>query len=179
MTTLTAGPSDGALTLHTGVEGRAAKLGHALTIELSDWSAVAELEGDALTSLTVTAVLASLSVVSGSGGVKPLSDKDRVSIKDNALETLKATTHPEVTVSSTSLTATAAGYDVGVQVSVGGVVRPAVLSVTTTPEGDRVRVEGTTGIVQTEHGLSPYSAMMGGLKVTDRVEVRLSATVSR
>lgn len=179
MTTLTSGPSDGTLTLHTGVEGRASKLGHALTIALEDWSATAELDGDVPTSVQVTAALASLSVVSGSGGVKPLSDKDKVAIHDNALETLKATAHPDVTVSSTSVTPTATGFDVAVQVSIAGVVRPAVLAVTVTPADGKVRVAGTTGIVQTEHGLSPYSAMMGGLKVTDRVEVRLDVTVAR
>ena len=179
MTTLTAGPTDGTLTLHTGVEGRAAKLGHALTLGLADWTATAQLDRDTLTGMELTAVLASLTVDSGEGGVKPLSDKDRRSIRDNALETLKAPKHPEVRVTSTTVTATASGYDVAVQVSIAGVVRPAVLQVTTTPDGDRVRVSGTTGIVQTEHGLAPYSAMMGGLKVTDRVEVRLDATVSR
>ena len=175
MTILTAGPADGTLSLHTGVEGRASKLGHALTIALSEWSATAELDGDKLVSVQITAALASLSVVSGAGGVKPLSDKDKVSIRDNALETLKASSHPEVQVTSTSVTPTAAGYDVAVQVSIAGAVRPAVLAVTV----DGNHITGETGIVQTQHGLSPYSAMMGGLKVTDRVEVRLDVTVTR
>ena len=179
MTSLTAGPADGTLTLHTGVEGRAAKLGHALTIALSDWSATAELDGEALTSVEVVATLSSLSVASGTGGVKPLSDKDKASIRDNALETLKVGAHPTVRVTSTSVTPTASGYDVAVQVSVAGVDRPAVLAVTVAPEQGLVRVNGITGIVQTEHGLSPYSAMMGGLKVSDLVEVRLDVTVAR
>ena len=179
MTSLTAGPADGTLTLHTGVEGRAAKLGHALTIALSDWSATAELDGEALTSVEVVATLSSLSVASGTGGVKPLSDKDKASIRDNALETLKVGAHPTVRVTSTSITPTTGGYDVAVQVSVAGVDRPAVLAVTVAPEQGLVRVNGITGIVQTEHGLSPYSAMMGGLKVSDRVEVRLDVTVAR
>ena len=179
MTSLTAGPADGTLSLHTGVEGRAAKLGHALTIALSDWSATAELDGETLTSVEVVATLSSLSVVSGTGGVKPLSDKDKASIRDNALETLKAGAHPTVRVTSTSVTPTTGGYDVAVQVSVAGVDRPAVLAMTVAPEQGRVRVSGSTGIVQTEHGLSPYSAMMGGLKVSDRVEVRLDVTVAR
>ena len=179
MTDLHAGPADGTLTLHTGVEGRAARLGHALTLELSEWRAIAQVDGEDLTSVELTAVLSSLSVVSGSGGVKPLSDKDKVAIRDNALETMKADQHPEVTVRSTAVTATGDGYDVAVQVSVGGVVQPAELAVTVRPTGDRLEVRAVTGIVQTQHGLSPYSAMMGGLKVTDRVEVRLTATVSR
>ena len=39
METLRTGPDDGTLRLHTGVEGKAARLGHDLVLALDDWSA--------------------------------------------------------------------------------------------------------------------------------------------
>ena len=47
MRTTTVGPSEGTLLLKTGVEGRAARLGHALTLRISEWACTATLDGGA------------------------------------------------------------------------------------------------------------------------------------
>lgn len=103
MDTMTIGPEHGDLTLHTGVEGRAAKAGHNLTIRLADWSGTATFDGDEPSSLSFRTALSSLEVVSGEGGVKALSDKDKRTIKDSALESLSAKRHPEVTFESSKV----------------------------------------------------------------------------
>lgn len=169
----------GTLTLHTGVEGRAAKMGHRLTIALRRWEASADFDGDEPSSVRLHADLDSFEVVSGDGGVKPLSDKDRASIRDNALETMKAAQHPHVTFESQRIERTADGYALSGDLSIAGVARPQTVSVSV-EDGDATwQVRAVAQVRQSDHGIKPYSAMMGGLKVSDQVEVRLNASVPK
>ena len=177
MTTTAVGPANGTLTLHTGVEGRAARMGHALTIAVGDWEATAFLDGDVLSSFELRARLGSLLVLTGEGGLKPLSDKDRAAIRDNALETLRADSHPDVVFTSTSVSSTDGGYDVAGDLSVSGRSRPASTRLQVRESDGRLRVTGEVAVVQTEHGITPYSSMMGGLKVRDRVDVRVDVSL--
>jgi polyisoprenoid-binding protein YceI len=179
MDALTLGPQHGTLTLHTGVEGKAAKMGHKLTIELTDWSAEVSFDGDTPSAARLRAGLASFHVVKGEGGVKPVSDKDKQSIRDNALSTLKAAQHPDVTFSSTSIRTTPGGYALEGELAIAGTSRSATVEVSVTDAGDRWSLTGGAPVVQTEYGVKPYSAMMGGLKVRDRVDVRLEAEVPK
>ncbi len=179
MDALTLGPQHGTLTLHTGVAGKAAKMGHNLTIEVTDWSAEVSFDGDVPSTARLRADLASLHVVKGEGGVKPVSEKDKQSIRDNALSTLKAAQHPDVTFSSTSIRATPAGYALDGELAIAGTSRPATVEVSVTDAGGHWTVTGGAPVVQTEYGLKPYSTMMGGLKVRDRVDVRLEAAVPK
>ena len=179
MDSLTIGPATGTLTLHTGVEGKAAKMGHALTIGLSDWAAEVTLEQGAPTSVTLRAGLASFEVQRGEGGVKPLSDKDKRTIRDSALDSLSADKHPDVTFASTAVQPRDGGWSVDGQLTVAGVARPARIDVDLADAGDLVSLSALVPVVQTEHGVKPYSAMMGALKLRDRVDVRVAATVPR
>lgn len=173
------GPADGTLTLHTSVEGRAAKMGHALTVELADWSASTTLDEGVPTTVTLRAGLDSLAVVRGEGGVKALSDKDKQTIRSHALESLKAGSHPDVTFTSSQVTAAGNGYDLNGELTVAGVSRPATVHVAVAETEGRLAVRAVVPVMQTDHGVRPYSAMMGGLKVVDRVEIRLSVSVPR
>jgi polyisoprenoid-binding protein YceI len=179
MDTVSLDPQCGTLTLHTGVEGKAAKMGHNLTIELRDWSAEATFDGDVPATVRLRAGLASLQVVKGEGGVKPVSDKDKASIRDNALSTLKASAHPDVTFSSTSVRPTAGGYAVDGELSIAGTTGAATVELSVVDAGDHWTVTGGAPVVQSEYGVKPYSAMMGGLRVADRVEVRVEAAVPK
>ena len=179
MDTLTLGPQSGTLTLHTGVEGKAAKLGHDLTIALADWSAQATFDGDVPATVRLRAGLPSLQVVTGEGGVKPVSDKDKQSIRDNALSTLKAAQHPDVTFTSTRVRPTSTGYALDGDLSLAGSTRPATVEVTVVDAGGQWTLSGDGSVVQSEYGVKPYSAMMGALKVRDRVDVRLEASVPK
>ena len=77
--THTIGPSNGSLKVKTGKEGAAAKMGHDLVIGVNSWEAT--VEGGDSPSITLTADPGSLEVIEGSGGAKPLSDKDKGDIK--------------------------------------------------------------------------------------------------
>ncbi|GAC1338534.1 MAG: YceI family protein [Candidatus Dormibacteria bacterium] len=171
---ITLGPSDGSLRLHTTRTGAAAKMGHDLVIEVQRWSAqvTATEDGTALASLTATAESASCAVVEGGGGVKPLSDKDKVDIKKNIDEkVLQVDRYPQITFVSTSVE----GSTISGQLSLAGTTRPWQLTVEA--EGNRVR--GTGSIVQTDFGIKPFAALMGTLKVGDVVGVSIDVSNPR
>ncbi len=168
----TLGPADGDLLLFTTAEGKAARLGHALTLRVADWQATVELDGDAAVSVVLTAQLASLEVLAGKGGVKPLSDKDKRSILDSAGKTLDVSKYPVLTYTSSSIEP---GYVVHGTVDLHGSTQP--LDVAVTVDGSSVAAEATLG--QRSFGISPYSQMMGALQVGNDVAVRLTVTISR
>lgn len=177
MTTLTIGPEHGDLTLHTGVEGRAAKMGHNLIIRMADWSGTATFDGADPSALSFRTAVSSLEIVSGEGGVKSLTDKDRATIKDSALESLSASKHPEITFESTKVSARSDGYDVDGDLVVNGKASPCTVPLSVQRSGGNATVDAVVPIVQSKFGIKPYSAMMGGLKVKDQVDVKLSVTV--
>ena len=85
------GPGDGRVLIKTGREGLAARAGHDLTLEITRWSARLTVPGtDDLAAATVTAELdlGSLTVREGSGGAKPLTDRDRRDIEAQARKIL-------------------------------------------------------------------------------------------
>src|ERR1700749_1951869 len=85
------GPVNGPALITPGRSGTAARVGHDLTIEITTWSARVEVPSDgglASASLTASLDLGSLVVRSGSGGAKPLSDRDRRDIKNQARKIL-------------------------------------------------------------------------------------------
>ncbi len=178
MTTVrTIGPESGTLTLHTGVEGRMARMGHALTLLVGDWEAAVDVDGDLPVAVRLRAALPSLSVLAGEGGIKPLSDKDRTTIVGNALGALRADEHPYVLFASRAVRPADGGFELEGELSVAGVARPHTLRVQVVDAGERRQLVARTAVVQTEHGVKPYSAMAGGLKLRDRVDVQLDASV--
>src|SRR5215203_1199283 len=81
--THTIGPSNGSLTVKTGKEGAAAKMGHDLVLGVNSWEAT--VEGGDSPSITLSADPGSVEVIEGSGGAKPLSDKDKGDIKKSIM----------------------------------------------------------------------------------------------
>ena len=173
MTTMTFGPGSGHLHLLTGVEGKAARLGHDLVLDVADWSAQADLDGDVPTAVRLRAALSTLSVQSGTGGAKALSDKDRATILKNALGAMRAAQHPEVVFTSKEVTASGDGFTVNGDLSIGGQTRPTVVQVTVSGTALSVR----SSVVQTAFDVEPYSAMLGALRLRDRVDVELVAAI--
>ena len=82
------GPGDGRVLVKTGREGLAARAGHDLTMEITRWSARVTVPdsagGIAAATLTAELDLGSLAVREGTGGAKPLSDRDRRDIQAQA-----------------------------------------------------------------------------------------------
>src|SRR5215213_3864601 len=77
------GPSNGSLKVKTGKEGAAAKMGHDLVLGVNSWEAT--VEGGDSPSIKLTADPGSVEVIEGSGGAKPLSDKDKGDIKKSIM----------------------------------------------------------------------------------------------
>lgn len=173
------GPDDGVLRLLTGVEGRAARLGHALVLAVADWSAEAVLVDGVPTSARLRAGLASLVVESGSGGAKPLTDRDRRTIRGTALDSLRAEEHPEVVFVAGAVVQVPGGLSVDGDLTIAGRTEPTTVQLKVAETADGWLLAARTTVTQTDFGVTPYSAMLGALRLADAVEVSFEATVAR
>ena len=173
MATHKIGPQTGSLVLRTTRQGLAAQVGHDLTIEVVRWSGTVTMGDEPTdTTLELTAELDSLRVLSGSGGVKPLSERDKREIVNNAKKTLQADTYPELRFVSEQVTATG---DMAGKCTLHGTERPVRVEITPTG-ADKYRATGT--IVQSQFGIKPYTGMFGALKVADEVSFEADADLS-
>ncbi len=153
-------------------------MGHSLIIVVDDWSAAVTLARGTPRAVRLTADLTSLRVESGSGGIKPLSEGDREAIRGNALLALHAEQHPEVTFQSSSIRGRGAGFVVEGTLTVAGNPRPLTATVELDRADGRVHARCSVGLIQSEFGVTPYSAMLGQLRVADEVRVELALTVA-
>ena len=160
----------GQIVVRTGRDGLASQAGHDLTIEAARWSGEVTVGEDAVpTGLQVTIDMGSLIVREGSGGLKPLTDRDKREIGVTARKVLAAGRHPEATFAATAFEPAAAGGGViSGTLTLAGTSRPARLQVTQTSPG---QYRATTSVVQTDFGIKPYSGFLGALKVRDAVEI--------
>ena len=173
---MTVGPRQGRLLLLTGVVGRAARLGHALTLRITDWECTTTFDGETPTFVELRAQLPSLEVVDGTGGVKPLSDKDRRSILDSARKILRADENPEAVFRTTAVQQAGLGWSLLGDLSIAGVSKQIAVDVTVA--GGQT-VAATTSVVQSDHHIAPYSQLLRALQVRDRVDVRVEAHFPR
>jgi hypothetical protein len=166
----------GDLTLHTGRAGVGSKVGHDLTLRVGHWTALADV-GDAgvISKLRVIALLTSLEVLRGDGGLKPLSDKDKGTILGNAADTLHSQQHPEVVFEASDLSFAEGESSVTGTLTLAGVTLPQVLELFVHPGATRVQVRGE--LLQRDFGIKPYSGMLGALKVRDLVEIKADLTL--
>jgi polyisoprenoid-binding protein YceI len=162
------GPDNGRLTIRTTRQGAAAKAGHDLTIEVGSWSAT--LDPEAQPALTLTADSRSLSVLAGTGGVKPLNNKDKSNIQQTINdEVLKGCA---IEFRSSEVQSTPGGLAVRGELSLNGRQGPVEFDLTT---GDDGQVTGTAKVTQTAFGMKPYSALFGALKLADDVHIDIDA----
>ncbi|WP_327045641.1 YceI family protein [Microbispora sp. NBC_01189] len=164
------GPRSGRLLVLTGRAGLGAKAGHDLTIEVTRWRGEAVVTpGDpAASRVSLEAETASMRVREGTGGVKPLTDSDRVEIEKNMREkVLMPDRHPTITFRSTRVEGDPEAFRVEGDLTIAGVTRP--VAVDGAFAGGRAR--GRATVVQSEWGIRPYSAFFGALRLRDEVEV--------
>jgi polyisoprenoid-binding protein YceI len=175
------GPSNATLTVHTGRAGMAAKAGHDLLLVASRWSGSLTLEPEdgARSQLALTVDATGLEVREGTGGVKPLTDGDRAEIKGNiAKKVLQTDRHPEIAfVSRTIEPAPNGAHAVIGDLTVAGTTRPVRFQLDVEPGADGTTLRAAVAIDQSDFGIKPYTALMGALKVADRVEIRAEARV--
>lgn len=172
------GPENGRVLLHTGREGIGSRAGHDLTLEVTDWSAQVEVpeSGPAEAIVTARLELATLTVRGGTGGARPLTEKDRREIEENARRTLGVEDQTAATFESSRVVTDGDG---------GTIIGTLTLRGTATPIEVRVRslapghYRGTAVMKQSAYGVKPYSAFLGALKVRDDVEVEIEVDVAR
>jgi len=169
------GPDSGRVVIKTGRAGLAARAGHDLTIEVTRWSATVTVPSDGVAAAEVAAELdlGSLAVLEGTGGAKPLSDKDRRDILNTAGKILgRGTAH----FTSTRIIPAASGGAIEGTLTLNGATRPARLQLVSRGPG---QYRGTATVRQTDHGITPYTGFFGALKLKDEVTVEVEADLTR
>jgi polyisoprenoid-binding protein YceI len=170
------GPDSGQLILRTGREGLGSRAGHDLTIEVTDWSGEVDMPESGPADATVSArvQMGSLTVREGTGGAKPLTDKDRRDIEATARQTLDVDRHPTATFESQQVTPGVDGGTIRGVLTLHGTAAPLEVHVHSVGP-DRYR--GSAVVKQSAYGVKPYSAFLGALKVRDEVRVEIEVDV--
>jgi polyisoprenoid-binding protein YceI len=184
------GMDKGRIRLRTFRDGLAAQAGHDLTIEAVRWSADLVVSADLTpASLTVTVDMGALVVKDGSGGLKPLTDRDKREIGVTARKVLMADRFPAAVFTATQFQPAPDTTDgsavTSAPVTPAGTVRgslqlagrSAPLELKVQPDGSG-RYTATTTIKQTDFGIKPYSGFLGALKVRDAVDVEVEVDLS-
>ena len=169
------GPDNGRIVLKTGRAGLAARAGHDLTIEVTRWSAQVEVPdagAGGVTAATISAELDldSLEVREGSGGAKPLSDRDRREIK----KTMNGILGGTASFTSSRIVLAGAGGGIEGTLTLNGKTGPVRLQVSEPTPG---RYRGTARVVQSAFGIKPYVGFFGALKLNDEVAVEFEVTL--
>jgi polyisoprenoid-binding protein YceI len=171
------GTDSGRITLRTFRDGLAAQAGHDLTIEATRWSAELVVSPDQTpASLKVSIDLGALVVRAGTGGIKPLTDRDKREIGVTARKVLSADRHPEATFTASTFKAEpGGGGTISGTLSLAGQTAPLELRVSSV---GAERYHATTTVRQTDFGIKPYTGFLGALRVRDTVDVEVDVDLS-
>lgn len=168
--------ADGELNILTGVAGRAAKMGHRLTIGMQSWRADVHWAGGRPTAAELTVDVDSLQVLGGEGGLTPLAGPEKAVARSNALKSLDAKKFPQIRFTADEVAETSGGYRLSGTVEIHGTARPQTVDVDVADDGDALALSAQVQVTQSEFGVKPYSLMMGALKVADEVTITFTAT---
>lgn len=169
-------PAAGELRIQTGVAGRAAKMGHRLTIAMQSWEATVRWAGDKPKSAELTVAVDSLAVLSGEGGIKPLAGPEKGVARANALKSLDAKKFPQIRFVADDIAKTTDGYRLTGTTEIHGTTRPQVVDLRVEDRGDAWALSTEVSITQSDFGVKPYSLFMGSLRVADEVTLEFAAT---
>lgn len=167
--------ADGALTVETGVAGRAARMGHRLTLLMVSWRIEVSWSGGVPVAAELVVDVGDLQVQRGTGGVTPLTGAEKGVARANALKTLAVKRFPTIEFQADVIEPTAGGYRLSGQLSIHGVPKPCTVDVAVTTADGLWRLTGQTQVRQRDFGITPFSMMMGAMKVDDVVTVALDA----
>lgn len=167
--------ADGELLVRTGVKGRAAQMGHRLTIEMKRWHAVVSWAGGQPVSAELVVETDSLQVLRGDGGVKGLSAPEKALARSNALRVLGVGPFPEIRFTADAIERTGDGYRLSGKLTIHGKSRTHVIDLRTEDLGDSWRMSAESTVRQSDYGVKPYSLLMGSVRVADDVTVSFTA----
>lgn len=169
------GPDNATLQVKTGREGKAAKAGHDLVIDVTSWEATLDVgEDPGQVSLELDADPNSLRVREGIGGAKPLGDDDTSeihgTIEDDVLK------GEPIEFRSTEVEEAGDGDRLRVRgdLTTAGNSNPVEFELSVGSDGG---ISGSATVKQTDWGIEPYSALFGALKVKDEIEVVVEASL--
>jgi hypothetical protein len=174
------GPDCGRVLIRTGRAGLAARVGHDLTIEIARWSARVIVPnggadgGLAAAEISAELDLGSLAVLEGTGGAKPLTDKDRRDIANTARKILG--TGAASFASARVIPAASGDGEIEGTLTLNGRSQPVRLQVASAGEA---RYRASTTIRQTDFGITPYSGFFGALKLRDEIGIELETDLDR
>jgi polyisoprenoid-binding protein YceI len=171
------GPDRDRITLRTYRQGLASQAGHDLTIGVARWSGDLTVSDDGSPSaLDVRIDLHSLTIKEGSGGVKPLTDRDRREIAVTARKVLGSDQHPEATFTAGSFEPSGSGGGtIAGTFTLRGAARPLRLQVSQASPG---QYRATASLVQSDYGIKPYTGFFGALRVRDAVDIEIDVDLS-
>jgi YceI-like domain len=166
------GPDNGWLRVRTRKGGAASKAGHNLLIEVAEWSATLDVGEQSSAELTADA--GSLRVLEGTGGMTALGDDDKSGIAQTIREEVLAGC--AISFHSTAVQGGPGSERLTVsgELELGGRSHPNRFELTVDGAG---RLTGSAVVKQTDHGIKPYSALFGTLKVLDEVTIEVQATL--
>jgi len=165
----------GSLSIHTEVSGRAARLGHRLTIAVQSWTATLRWDGERPDPVRLSADLTSIAVERGDGGLTALTAPEKLVARANALKSLSAQRYPTVDYAAEDIATDADRYRLTGNLTIHGHSRPHIVDVIATESGDGWRLSAESVVTQSDFGITPFSLMLGSLRVADPVTVRFTA----
>jgi polyisoprenoid-binding protein YceI len=167
--------ADGELLLRTGVKGRAARMGHRLTIAMTRWQATVRWAGADPVAAELKVDTDSFEVVGSRGGVKGLSSPEKALVRSNALSSLDAGRFPDIRFTTDEIEETENGYRLTGTLHIRGKQRKHVIDLRTEDSGDSWQISTESTVRQSEYGIKPYSLLMGSVRVADDVTLSFSA----
>jgi polyisoprenoid-binding protein YceI len=166
---------EGRVTLRTSRDGLAAQAGHDLRIDVGQWSGELVIGPDlAPAGLAARLDLGSLVVQAGTGGIKPLTDRDKREILATMRKVLSADRYPDATFTASSFSPAVGGGTIDGTLTLAG--QSAALRLDVRQTGPDRYLARTT-VRQTSFGIKPYSGFLGALRVSDAVEVEANVAV--
>jgi len=175
------GRGSGKMSVYTFKEGLLSKLAHDLLIDVTDFKVNVDVPESGFTSgsleLEIQANSLKVDCAMKDGKQQPdtLKEKDIADIEaDMAKKVLHPDKYPTVNFTSKAIQVKDGGYHINGELSLHGVKKSIDFDVDTSGGG----LKGRFTIIQTDYGIKPFKAMMGTLKIKDKVDIGFDLPLS-
>lgn len=161
--------TEGKLRILTFKEGLLSRVAHDLQLTAPTFRI--EVDGEQVRAVVPTReIVVDGAIKNGTLQPRTLSDKDKRDARDNmAKDVLRSSTYPEARFEGRLQGAEADRFRVEGQLEVVGRKQPITFSA----ERRAGRLHFHAELIQSRWGIKPFSAMLGTLKVKDRIELHL------